>query len=308
MSPSGRRGTLSRPRNKTERHAFYFMKSARDARRCQEKAMRTPFLIAVAAFVLVVSRGAQAQEPTTRPQRPVGRPRGLEARGMGFQPTAQRLAERLELTPEQKPQYDKIVAKYQAQSEEQAGQRDQLRELATQYREARQSGDEAKAEQLRQQMQDLRAGRTQLLQDFFNEVAPILNPDQTEKLNRFRERFQLGGREGWPGELQAILRTARRLELSDEQKERLRQVVREAQTEQRQGPPDPKAAAELAQRVKTQILEFLDAKQAAEFERLLAQPASRPAGPARRPGGPGAGKVAPQGVGGHQQRERAPNR
>jgi Spy/CpxP family protein refolding chaperone len=250
--------------------------------------MRAPLLVGMSAFALLVPLVAQAQQPTSRPQPPVGRPQG-EARGMGFGPTTQRLAERLELTPAQKTQYDKIVAKYEPRAQEQAGQREQMRTLSEQYREARQSGDEAKAEQLRAQMQELRSGQTQLFQEFFNEVAPLLDPDQTEKLNRFRERFQPGGREGGPRELQAIIRAARRLDLNDQQKTRLQQIVRESLGEQRQGPADPQAVAELAKRVKTQILEFLDAKQAEEFERLLAQPTSRPGGPRR--GGPGEGRA-----------------
>ncbi len=260
--------------------------------------MRTPFLILMSALALLVPLYAQAQEPTSRPQPPT-RPEGLDARGLGsLGPTAQRLAERLELTPEQKTQYDKLVAKYEARAQEKAGQRDQLRDLTTQYREARKNGDEAKAEQLRTQMQELRAGHTQLFQDFFNEVAPLLNPDQTEKLNRFRERFQPGGREGRPGEVQALFRAARQLDLSDEQKERLRQIVREARPEEQKTPPDPQAMTEMAKRIKTQILEFLDAKQREEFERLLAQPTSRPSGP--RPGGPGGGR-GPRGAGGQAQ-------
>jgi Spy/CpxP family protein refolding chaperone len=246
--------------------------------------MRTPLLVGATAFALLVPFYAQAQQPTSRPQPPLGRPQG-EARGMGFGPTTQRLAERLELTPEQKAQYDKIVAKYEPRAQEQAGEREQMRTLTQQYREARQSGDEAKAEQLRMQMQELRSGQVQIFQQFFDEVAPILNADQKEKLDRFRERFQPGGRQGRAGELQTVVRAARRLDLNDQQKERVRQIVREALGEERQASNNPQASADLAKRVKTQILEVLDANQAAEFERLLAEPTSRPAGP--RQGMPG---------------------
>lgn len=269
--------------------------------------MRAPLLSGLTALVLVVPLGAQTQEPTTRPQGGPGRAGLGNPASTRFDAVVNRLEERLELTAEQKAQYDKMVAKYQVRADQQAGNREQQRALTQQYREARQAGDEAKAAELRKQMQEFRTGHTQLFEDFFAELEPILAPAQVEKLDAFRERLQqMGPAGGSATELQAVLRAARRLDLKDEQKARLHQIVREARAAERNGPLDPQAAAELAKRVKTQILELLDANQAAEFERLLARATSRPGRPdLRHRGGEGA-PGAPGNAGG-QQRQRQRN-
>jgi hypothetical protein len=202
------------------------------------------------------------------------------------------LADRLELTPEQKVQYDKIAAKYQTQAEQQRNESDELRQLAEQYRQARQSGDQAKADQLREQIRTARSGQTQVFHDFTTEVEPILTPQQVEKLHEFRDRFA-GGPRGRPGnEVQILLRAVRQLDLRDDQRDRVRQIARDAQTEQRDS-TDPQATADLAKRLKSQIVALLDANQAAEFERLIAQAAEhgRNRNPDTRPAGHGGGAL-----------------
>ncbi len=237
--------------------------------------MRIAFLTGLTALALVVPLFGQDQAPTTQPGRHQMRGEPPESRRFGLGAMAQRLAERLELTDQQKAQYDTILAKYQAQAGEQADQREQQRTLAQQYREARQSGDETRAEELRNQMQGLRDAHTKLFRDFMAEVEPILDTQQAEKLNNFRERFREGRPQGRGAEVQTILRVAKRLDLNDEQRNKLRQIAQNVQTPQRGGPKDPQANAERAKQVKAQILEFLDANQAAEFERLLTE-ASQP--------------------------------
>lgn len=263
--------------------------------------MNMRLLIGLTSFSFAWPVWAQTQPPTTQPQAPIqAQPQARERTGIGLTPIAQRLAGRLELTPEQQAQYDKIVAKHEALARQQRGQRDEMRTLSEQYREARQSGDDQKAEEIRKQMQELRAGRDQIFKAFFDEVATILTPAQKDNLDRFRERFaQIGPDARGGDEVQAILRAARRLELKDEQKNRMRDILHEAQAEHRKVADDPQASAELAKRLKTQITEMLDAKQAAEFEQLLtqaSQPGRRgPRGPESRPAAPGPGRLQRQG-------------
>lgn len=341
--------------------------------------MRITFLVTLMISVLAASAQAQQERGGGRPDGPRGQMGPGGPGGMGLGPMAQRLAGELGLTAEQQQQYDAIVAKYQAKAEESQGDREQARELARQYREARQSGDEAKAEELRAQMEQGRAGREQVMQDFMNEVKTILDEGQIKKLEAARERFRQGAVSGrrmaemrdlmrrLPDELQlteeqrtqydallaeqrkqmedqrsqlrplmeqlrearaagdeqraaelqaeidqkrpaapdpseffnklepiltpaqkekltelrananpqrgltdvrAVLRAGKQLDLTDQQRERFKEITREAQAAERQA-TDTKARAELAQRVKAQIVEILDAKQVTEFEQLL---------------------------------------
>lgn len=364
--------------------------------------MRHASLIGLAALVLTLA--AQAQ-PASRPGRgPRDGPPG--PRGVGLDAVADRLADELKLTQEQRTKYDALVAKFQAQANETAQEsgRDELRALAEQLREARRSGDEQKAEEIRAQMRALRPGRGGVVPAFLDEVATILTPEQQEVLSQFRDRqrqrddgARRGGdvrelirtlpeelgltdeqktrfdellaehrqemreridqaREARPqlekelqqaheagdqariaeleaqlealrpevagfqdlfdrlqpiltpeqqakleklradlaararpaaGDVQNLLRAARRLELNDEQEGKLRQIAQDARQAERQGAPDDPAQAELAKTVKSQLLEILTAEQKTEFERLLT--AERPGrggrpGPAGRPG------------------------
>jgi hypothetical protein len=317
--------------------------------------------------------------------------------GMPLRMLAHRLARELDLTDAQREQYDQIVAKYEAQTREQHGQRDEMRELAEQYREARRSGDQQRADEIRAKMRELGGGRGQMFNEFLGEVEKILDEEQIPKLNAFRERLQERGdaarraaelrdlverlpdelqlneqqrttfdalvaeqrklarqqiqdwqqsrpalaeelrqaREagdeqrvaellaqleaerpappdpedlldqlepsltteqkakltklraelaefsGRPvGDVETILRAAKRLDLSDQQEEQLKAIIRDARVAERDAPRDPQARAERAKLVKKQVLALLNADQAAEFERMLAR--ERPERPPRR--------------------------
>lgn len=268
--------------------------------------MRTPILIGLFALAVALPVFAQSDDDaTTRPDRPLMRPEPFGPGGGGFGPMARRLAERLELTPEQEVEYQKIFRKYEALAREQSDERTTMREFAEQYREARESGDDARADEIREKMTEFRGGQMQLFRDFTAEVQPLLTPEQVETLELFRERLQRLGPPGRGDELQNILRAARRLDLKDEQRDRIRQITLDAQAEQRELRRDPQANAELAKRVKTQIVELLDADQVAEFEKLLERAAPPPRrGDVRlRDRGEGRG-APPEGAGPRQREER----
>ena len=362
-------------------------------------------MLAVAFTVLILALPATAQTaPGSNPPARRGRQPGPDGQaGVALGPMAQRLAEQLNLTPAQRELFDALVAKYQAQAEQSRGDRAELRELARQFRAARQSGDDARANELRSQMEERRAGRTQILDAFVQELRPVLDEAQTKTLDQVQQRMRQGAAAGQqvaqvrnlvqrlPEELQlteeqraqfdtlvaeqrkqlqsqratsderrplmkelqdartagdeeraaqlqaqldqsrptapdfkdffaklepiltaeqkakletlrsknaapggpvdvrAVLRAAKQLDLTEQQQERLKAIVREAQTAESKGPADVQTRGELAQRAKTQIVEMLDAKQVAEFERLL-QRSERPdrrAQPARGDGGAG---------------------
>lgn len=324
---------------------------------------------------------------------------------------AHRLAEELELSEAQQKQYDEIVARFQARAQERQEERARLRELGQQYREARQSGDDARAAEIRAQMREVGAGRGQLVREFLTEVETILDAGQVQKLQQFRERLRWAAQRGadarewlrtlpdelglepaqraqyelmlmehrrrvaqdleewraWRTELQGqlreaeaagdsarveelqaqlmearpgppdfepffekletiltdeqkakldelrdrfapgvgrledvrtILQAAKRLKLNNEQEDRLKAIIRDAQAAERKGRRDPQSRSERAAAVKRQIMEILNADQKAEFERLLRQ-AERP-----RMRGPGQPGVEPAGPGREEGRAR----
>jgi hypothetical protein len=267
---------------------------------------------------------------------------------------AQRLAQSLALDDTQRAAYDELTAKYKALADDQQLQRGELLELGQQLRDARESGDEARAAQLLAQMRARGEARAKLVRDFFSDVQPLLNPDQVQKLDEARQRFeeraaqrgQMGGRfnllgrlpeelqltdaqreqydalvaqyqlqpglrrdqpdelrtppdwEGFFSQLQTILtpeqqaqlttlrrdagrnanevtdvrsvlRAAKQLDLTAEQKDRLRAIEREAQAADRTASAERAARAELAQHVKSQVTAILDAGQTERFEQLL---------------------------------------
>jgi Spy/CpxP family protein refolding chaperone len=143
---------------------------------------------------------------------------------------ARRLAENLQLTPEQQAQYDEIVAKYADKWGGGAGQSEEMARLREQFREARQAGDDARAEELGRQMRELGGARMQVFRDFLNEVRPILTDEQRARLDEFRESWRARGR-GMAeefGRWREMIRQVRsELQLTDEQNARLDELLAE---------------------------------------------------------------------------------
>ena len=374
--------------------------------------MRNLCLIGIIMLVAALAAPAQDGGRLQRGPRPaLGRgPNGAGAAAFG--PLVRRLAAELNLTDAQKPQYDALVAKYQAQAESQPAQRDSLRELARQLRDARQSGDTARAEEIQTQMREARGSGLQSLRGFLAELEPLLDDAQREKLASFRTRLGRGAdasgrgadlrslmqrlptelglseqqrtqyqtlvaeqrqqlqqnQQRWrelqplldelraardsgdqarvaelqaqldqqrptppdfqsffaklepiltddqkakltelranagpaaqgPTDVRQVLRAAQQLDLTDQQKERLKEIAREAQSVERAS-ADAAGRVERTSVVKQRVLEVLDPNQAAQFERLMARgerpgrAGPRGAGPGRGPG-PGAGDNTP---------------
>ncbi len=160
--------------------------------------MRTGWMVALVALGLALPAWAQQDAGAGQPQRQGGRQ--MRGQGAGFASPlemARQLAETLNLTDEQLVKYNGIVDKFKPKFDEQAKQREQMMELMQQMREARQNGDDAKVEEIRQKMQQQRESGQALMNQFCGEVQPILTPEQVVKLDAFREQMQRGP--GGPG-------------------------------------------------------------------------------------------------------------
>jgi hypothetical protein len=107
---------------------------------------------------------------------------------------------------------------------------------------------------------------------FLEQVEQILRDDQKAVLEDFRQEFGIG-REGEArdqADVRNIIRAARRVRLSGEQREEFRVIERDAMRARREiRRRDAEGQAALAAKVKKQIVELLDPEQAREFEEHL---------------------------------------
>ncbi len=222
----------------------------------------------------------------------------------------QRLPDELNLTPEQRDKFDQLAADEQARRQQNRQKLEELRPLLQELRKAKAGGDTERAAELERQLSEQRPDAS--LKPFFAKLEPILTDEQKVKLAELRQRVAKAVQAG-PDTVRGVLAAARQLDLNDQQKARLREIVRDATAAARDENMTLEARAALAERVKSQITEMLDANQAAQFEKLL-QAESRPGRGLRRgpnvPGKPGdaaGGRPAkPARVGGAGERTRKP--
>lgn len=196
-----------------------------------------------------------------------------------------RLPDELDLNDAQREQFDKLVSQTRQHGEEQRAKWRELQPALEELRQARQSGDEAKVQELQAKVDAQRPAPPDW-SAFYTQLETILTAEQKATLGTLRAEG--AEPDATPGDVRQVLRAARQLDLNKEQRERLQAIAKEAQAAARQHRDDQAGASELAARVKTQVVGLLDVEQKAEFERRL----ERGAGPGRGgPGRPGRGPM-----------------
>jgi Spy/CpxP family protein refolding chaperone len=186
------------------------------------------------------------------------------------------LRERLKLDEEQQTQFDDLLAELREQGGQRRQRMQDMRPLMRELREAQEAGDEARVEELRAQLEELRPQRGAWLDDFLTKLESILKEDQKAILAEFRqERGQRGERRG-ELDVRAIMAAAQRLDLDRDQRAELRGIMQEAMRAERElGRRDREGRAVLAAQTKKEVLAILDAEQGEQFERLLSQQGRR---------------------------------
>jgi hypothetical protein len=231
---------------------------------------------------------AEIRQRIAAERRPIG----------GGGPIAQlrRLRAELKLSEEQAKRYDELFAEFQDELGRRGPGGPEAEALVQELIKAVEAGDEARIEELKEQLSTRVRGQD-AVDRFLAEVEQILEPDQVEVLQRFRERMHGGrGRD----DLERMFRLVRRLDLDDEQRQALREIERDARRAAREKRRDPAALAELSTKVQEELRGMLSDQQVTEFDRLLEQQrsdrphrgrhADRPRGPRR---GQGAGQGRP---------------
>ena len=199
---------------------------------------------------------------------PEDRDRGARLRGM-----IQTLPDQLELDETQRAQFDDLLAGFRSQGEARRQRWQELRPLMDELRQAERAGDEARAEEIRAQLDAARAEAGNPFDSFFTELEKILRDDQKAKLAELRASF--GPPEARPAEtepldVRTVIRATRRLDLDTAQRESVRNITQEAMRSLRDlGRRDREAQTDLARKVKDEIAALLTPEQKAQLERIL---------------------------------------
>lgn len=167
----------------------------------------------IIGLMVVLATPLWAQDDTTQPQRrrraaqrapagdtantqkgKQGGTRNVERGDRSASPLqmAQRLANQLSLTPQQRTQFNALITQYrtQWQAQQQGSQSAPMRDLVQQLRTARRNGDDAKVAELRAQLKATGGAGRDMLQNFFADFEKILADEQVTKLDQLRTRFQ----------------------------------------------------------------------------------------------------------------------
>ncbi|MCA9245225.1 MAG: Spy/CpxP family protein refolding chaperone, partial [Phycisphaerales bacterium] len=206
-----------------------------------------------------------------------------------YRRVARDLPDELNMTDEQRDQYDEIL---DGRREQMRARFDEMRPLFEEMREAREAGNMDRVNELRDQLRANRPDENALQEDFFTQVDTILTDEQRAALADFRE-WNAPDAAGDAGaattdsakkaaDVRDVIRAAHRVRLAPDQRDELKEIERDAMRDYRAARRDPAKAASLADRVKAEVLELLDDNQTEDFQNRLDGRGNRPARKARR--------------------------
>lgn len=255
----------------------------REKVRAIRETLHEEFLNDVAA-ILTPEQATRFEQFRQRWSRVRERGPGDRERGPGWgdwRRQMRELPDQLGLDEQQRAEFDALTEKMR---EEGRARWEAMRPLIEEMRQARAAGDEQRAAEIRRQMQEQRLAGDRPLESFFAELEKILRPEQKARLAELRQEWQQPGfAPGRPVELRTMWQAVARLNLDEQQRQKIRGIREQAgKTARDLGPRDPAAHGKLAADVKQQILAVLRPEQKAEFERfLMAERPLRERGPGR---------------------------
>lgn len=175
------------------------------------------------------------------------------------------LPDQLGMTEEQRAEYNAMLESHR---EERRAHREQMRPLIEEMREARRNGDAERVEEIRAELEANRPQRRGP-EAIIEQVMTILTPEQQAQFREIRSNMAGQGRRGPKTDLRTVLSAAQRLDLRPEQRKQMREVLREARRARGKGRMSRQQDAELAETIKGQLMEILDADQKVAFEENL---------------------------------------
>jgi hypothetical protein len=178
---------------------------------------------------------------------------------------ARELPDAVNMTEEQREEFEELLNEQRAMMQERMHERMQ---------ERRQRGEGGEGDRAERRGRRGRPGSPEMREDFFEQVAEILNEDQLELLADYRAQIEPERPDRDPrqsDDLRNVLSAAKRIQdLSGEQKEALWDLERDAMRSSRElGRRDREGQALLAAGVKKEIEKLLDEQQTEEFQQNL---------------------------------------
>jgi Spy/CpxP family protein refolding chaperone len=171
-------------------------------------------------------------------------PRGMGRGGDPIEHFNNAIAE-IDLTSEQEAQVDALMGQMEPKIAERMQQWENLRPLFEEMREAREAGDDARVQELRDQIRESRPERGDLRREVVGQLEEILTEEQMVELRAKMEAGRGGNRGGQArggrdangsADLREIMRVLRMLDLTPEQRTDIRsamQATRQAAAQER---------------------------------------------------------------------------
>jgi hypothetical protein len=179
------------------------------------------------------------------------------------------LPDELGLSDEQRDEFQELL---RTQREQRRVGWGDIRPLMEEMRAAREAGDDQRVQELRRQLEEARPSQEAMFEGLFKELQDMLTEEQLQRLVAFREELTTGGRggQGGPEDVRNVLRAVKRLRLEDDQKEKIREIEREAIGAYRKiSRQDKDEQTALATETKAEIMKVLNEEQGKEFENAL---------------------------------------
>jgi len=241
---------------------------------------------------LLASSVAYAQDQNTG-QADGGRRGGKGMRGSDPMTNVERLTEILKLDANQQNQLKQLLTEYQQarkdlESKTPQDVRDKQKDLENQMRQARKNRDKQKGAELAKQLQELRKGdpaaqeAAKLRQQLVTEIEKILRDDQKQV---FRSEFKLGPKGGSlnnPGMLKACLS---RIQVRPDQKAEIDKLDQQYREAIKGLPKEAKGTqrSELGRKYCEDVMRLLDENQKKQLQDVAAAMANAPKGALANP-------------------------
>lgn len=213
-----------------------------------------------------------------RMERAGQRPGGPSGPGGPGDPIArlEQLRERLKLDETQTGKFDELLGTFREAIKPTDGQPDPMR-LQREMRQAVANGDRERAAEIRKQLDEHRQLVQAAAEELFTGLAPVLNDQQKQMVEDAREMIARGpggpeeARGGRQNDARMLIRAAKRLELTEEQKTQIDAIEKDAMGRIREAGRDaePEVLAEIKTDVEKKIREILTSEQSTQFDQFI---------------------------------------